>query len=300
VAALNTGLALINSEYVARFDSDDIMFPERLEKQVEFLDKHPEILAVGSQIMLIDEAGREMHIHSNPTNQTEMVKVIGRRTPMAHPSVMFRTKAVTGVGGYREFYKYAEDYDLWMRLFEVGKIINLEDCLVWYRIHKSQISKIRTEAQAIATQAVLVSHRLRKKGHPDLNVSFESPDAWYEAIPKGLFKISVDGNAPRLREILDSRYQEAKSNAEKRKIYFYAFIQLILRPRLILKVTQIKLSKFLNENFQFYPLIKKKKYYLSQKKYLLFSTIILLLFVKHPKQSFRRLKDSILIKLDRK
>ena len=128
VGTLNTGLNYSDTEFIARIDQDDLMLSNRLEIQLEYLQKNPEILCVGGQIELIDQFGAHLGFSYFPKSQWLISKTITLTSPMAHPSVMFRRVDVLGLGGYRS--NLPEDWDLWLRLYEAGKISNLDNLLV--------------------------------------------------------------------------------------------------------------------------------------------------------------------------
>lgn len=154
VDALNFGAKVSDTEYIARMDSDDLSDKSRIRKQVEFLDQNPRVDLVGTQIRLICEHGRP--------------RAGGRRYPktvlrgpflkpftceVAHPTVMFRKAAFEDSGGYRNFYakSEAEDFDLWNRMMRNGRIANLNEVLLDYRVHASQISSSRATEQRLST-----------------------------------------------------------------------------------------------------------------------------------------------------
>ena len=136
VASLNEGLALARGELVARMDADDIAFPQRFERQIAFLRDHPDVVCVGSATLEIDEAGRELVVTAYPLHDEEIQECLLKGcSTLFHPTAMIRREAVISVGGYREEMKHGEDYDLWLRLGERGRLANLEEVLLRYRIH---------------------------------------------------------------------------------------------------------------------------------------------------------------------
>jgi glycosyltransferase involved in cell wall biosynthesis len=165
VGTLNTGLNYSDTEFVARIDQDDLMFSNRLEIQLDYLQKNPEILCVGGQIELIDQFGLHLGFSYFPTSQWLISKTITLTSPMAHPSVMFRRTDVLALGGYRS--NLPEDWDLWLRLYEAGKISNLDSLLVRYRVHPNQLSRTKLYQSETARQLIQISRSLRADGEID-------------------------------------------------------------------------------------------------------------------------------------
>jgi glycosyltransferase involved in cell wall biosynthesis len=129
-AALNRGIDVSSGSYIARVDADDPSFPYRFERQVQFLDAHPDILAVGGAIVVVNEAGRRLCVLRHPSTPEEIRKTLPEYNCFFHSAMMIRRTALEQVGGYREQFLYAQDCDLWLRMNERGDLANLEDQLV--------------------------------------------------------------------------------------------------------------------------------------------------------------------------
>ena len=141
VAALNFGIDKSVAQLIARIDSDDIMVEGRLDFQKEFLSLHPEYDLVGSQMLLIDEFGNYLGSTKYPRTHRGIKRKLTYQNAIGHPSTMFRREAVLNVGGYREDFQGAEDYDLWFRLVRCGKARNLDFKFTKYRIGPHQYTK---------------------------------------------------------------------------------------------------------------------------------------------------------------
>lgn len=141
IGTLNRGLDMAMGRYIARMDADDISAPERLEKQIIYLDAHPDVHVLGSMVNLINEQGKVFGaISGYPTDPEEIHRYLLRECCLLHPSVIFRKDTVKAAGGYSVNARHAEDYDLWLRLSDQHKIANLPDKLVSYRMHRNQVS----------------------------------------------------------------------------------------------------------------------------------------------------------------
>ena len=136
VRPLNQGLKSAQGKYIARFDGDDISLPTRLEKQFTFLEDNQDIFLIGGQGIVIDEDGIELTKISCPIQVDDVKRTLLKNNCLIHPSIMFRNKNVF----YREKFKAAEDYDLYLRLLSAGyKISNLSEVLVKYRQRSDSI-----------------------------------------------------------------------------------------------------------------------------------------------------------------
>lgn len=130
--SLNHCLSIATGEYVARMDADDIAQPERLEKQVAFLDAHPEYSVVGSGIILYDAEGDKQVLLNSEIPQ---VKEMKHGVPFFHPTIIMRRAAYQALGGYvvEERTRRGQDMDLWFRFFAKGyKGYNLQVPLLRY------------------------------------------------------------------------------------------------------------------------------------------------------------------------
>lgn len=178
VQALNLGLKSTKCELVARIDSDDVMEPGRIETQVREFERKPDIILVGSSITLINENSKVIGIDLYPVLHKEILQEFLTRNPFAHPSVMYRREIISDLGGYREFFQGAEDYDLWLRLSQIGTLKNIETPLTRYRIHKNQVTRREKTTTDFATRAALTSYRLKKAGKPEIPEQFSNLNSW--------------------------------------------------------------------------------------------------------------------------
>jgi glycosyltransferase involved in cell wall biosynthesis len=158
-ATLNAGIAAARGDYVARMDADDISVPDRLRKQVAYLDTHPACVAVGAWIEVIDDAGRHIGLKTFVKTHEEISAALLRGiSPMAHPTMVMRRDALQAAGGYDARRSPSEDFDLWFRLGERGQLANLGEALLQHRRHKAAMGvreheKMKAMALAICNEA---------------------------------------------------------------------------------------------------------------------------------------------------
>lgn len=138
--SLNKGLKLAKGRYIARMDGDDISLPERFEKQIAFLDNNPDISLCGSSYKVI---GSDI-VKRLPEHNEDIKLGLLRGNCMVHSSVMIRKQILDEFSIVYDVSKEpAEDYDLWVRLLSFGKLHNLQEALLNYRVHYTQVSQKR-------------------------------------------------------------------------------------------------------------------------------------------------------------
>lgn len=140
---LNIGIRACSNEFIFRMDSDDIMLPNRLRTQYTFMIDNPDAVVCGCGMRMFDVDGLQKDIiHRNITTWDEFVK--HERPPewiLNNPTTCYKKSALLSVNCYDSKYPLAEDYDLQLRLMKkYGAIYNINDIVIYYRIHKDQIT----------------------------------------------------------------------------------------------------------------------------------------------------------------
>ena len=137
---LNLGLKLAKGKYIARMDADDISLYNRLELQINFLEKHPEFELVGSSAILINETGNKIGEISRSFDHQNILGNIFFFNPIIHPSILFKKSFFEAVGNYDEEILKAQDYELWFRMVaHSGKAFVLSEPLIEHREHSESI-----------------------------------------------------------------------------------------------------------------------------------------------------------------
>ncbi len=172
---LNAMIQETRGEYIAILEHDDVALPNRLADEVAFLDQHPEVVCVSGAQELIDEASRFLTCLQLPLTDLEIQQAaLAGHGSMCHPGVMIRRSALLELGGYNETMGLAHDLDLWLRLGEIGKLANLPQAVVRYRLHSTSLSEQHCGKQR--QEAFLACERAWKRrgieGH------FEATEPW--------------------------------------------------------------------------------------------------------------------------
>lgn len=140
-SALNLGLQHAKGKYIARFDADDVCFPDRLRKQMDFLERYHDHLAVGSDAIYISEHGETLcHFHCAYHNNEQLKKHLLTHCPFTHSSVMYRKDEVIYCSRYDEHAHNMEDHLLWVQLSKLGKFCNIKEPLIKVRFSPSSVT----------------------------------------------------------------------------------------------------------------------------------------------------------------
>ena len=146
IKTLNKGIDLCQGEYIARMDADDIAMPDRLQIQVDFMDKHPLHIMCGTNAHIIDNDGNKTGYIRNLTDNDFLQINLLFSDPFIHPSMLIR-REILETNRYDEYYKHVEDYELWCRIAPLGQVANIDKDLLQYRWHESNVSVIHSETQ---------------------------------------------------------------------------------------------------------------------------------------------------------
>ncbi len=172
--SLNEGLAAAKAPLIARMDADDVSLPDRFEKQIAYLNQHPEVVLLGASVELIDPYGVHIGDQPYPTDHETLLRRLlkGEGGCIPHPVTMYRADAVTKIGGYRSEYNNIEDLDLFLRLATIGRVANLPQQLLKYRRDTGSISHTKRENQfRLKKQVLIEAHQLHKLPVPDFDFS---------------------------------------------------------------------------------------------------------------------------------
>lgn len=167
--SMNVGIYKSRGQLIARLDSDDVALPDRLKEQVAYMRKSPDVVLLGACAFEIDMYGAIIKADDYPSNSALFKNLIKRKRFFAHSSAMFRSNIVKQLRGYNPRIKHSQDYDLWLRLSERGKIACLNKRLVKTRDHSANFSKIGEGIKKVISEGIAanVCYLLRAKGVTD-------------------------------------------------------------------------------------------------------------------------------------
>jgi glycosyltransferase involved in cell wall biosynthesis len=195
VAALNLGLESARSPYVARMDADDVSLPQRLERQVDALERERRLGLVATWVSVIDTEGRELRAHVLPHRHGDLARRLLLRNPFQHGSVVLRRDALDRIGPYRDEYGHNEDYDLWLRLAEVAELGCVPETLYRYRVHGDAVTQVD------ARDRVVRRERLR--------------DELWERFPDGAYRLGEVARPPYRGQVLRDHIADQRELARE-------------------------------------------------------------------------------------
>lgn len=170
---LNRALDAASGEYVARMDADDWSYPDRLQKQVAFMDVNPDVVISGGSMVVCDEELEEKNVRRYHLTDSEIRRKLFRYSPFSHPTIIFRTEAARRVNGFDPALFSAEDYDFYFRIGTQGLFANLNDTLVKLRTHSGSIS------QRLATRQERLTIAIRFKARAEYGYRMSRTDFAY-------------------------------------------------------------------------------------------------------------------------
>lgn len=183
-SVLNDGIRISHGRYIARMDQDDISLPERLEKQVNYLQIHPEVGICGSWAEIIGERAGE--ILKYPCAHDEIYAKMLFENALVHPTVMMRSSVIRQHGLlYDTLATHIEDYELWSRALPLVCFANISEPLLQYRLHGANTVDLHADKQHEA-RAIIYSRFLSR-----LHIEYTPSDLLlHEKI--GIFQYSQD------------------------------------------------------------------------------------------------------------
>jgi len=175
--ALRIGSELCSGEYILRMDSDDVSNPERFEKQIAYVEAHPEIDVLGTDIAEFNQSISEedKRVRACPANHSDIVKMGKKRNPMNHVSVCMKKSALIKSGGYKTLL-LLEDYYLWLHMIAADcKLANINESLVYVRVGNGFDSKRGSQERITGwkvLQDFMLEHRMISKREAKLNMLY--------------------------------------------------------------------------------------------------------------------------------
>ncbi len=153
--SLNRGIELAQGKYIARTDADDVCMPTRFEKQIGFMQAHPEVGLCGCWYQNI---GSKKGLAKYNTTHSQMVIGLLYRTQVSHSAAMLR-KAVLDMYGlhYNPEFITAQDYDLWSRMARVCELANIPEVLMQVRFHTASVSVKKKEEQLLNRNKIIAN-----------------------------------------------------------------------------------------------------------------------------------------------
>lgn len=146
--SLNVGIRHCRGHYIARMDADDIALPERLERQVRYLDEHPDVGILGCSCRLIDARGKYLGVKSRAQDDVSIRWAVLLQNPFVHPSVMLRRSVLSEYNLlYDEQFEQTQDYEFFTRILKHTRGANLSGQLLLYRHHPGDITSTSREPQ---------------------------------------------------------------------------------------------------------------------------------------------------------
>lgn len=167
--SLNKALILATGTYIARIDSDDVADPQRLEKQLQFMEKNPAYALCGSWARLIDQDGTVLGEKKSLTDYESIKKRLVFFNFFTHSSLFFRKDTITNMGSYNENLKKAQDYDLLLKVSAKYPVAIIPEFLCSNRLHQESISS-RSKKKQERCALIARWNAVWRYGYPKIDV----------------------------------------------------------------------------------------------------------------------------------
>lgn len=187
--------------YIALMDADDVCLPDRLERQLAFLESHPEVGGVGSGLEIIDENSQSTGSRSYPTSPADIRRIMPLRDVLAQPAMMLRRAAVDEIGGYNPECVCCSDYEYWLRMLEKYDFANLPEPVLRYRMSSTQLKQSKLKLTLRTTLKLQADYRKRTK--------LRSFRGWFHSLAGHLLLCLPSSAILKLFEFLTYRKKDA-------------------------------------------------------------------------------------------
>jgi glycosyltransferase involved in cell wall biosynthesis len=189
--SLNVGLKLARGKYVARTDAGDVSLPERLLKQVKYVDSNPEVSVLGTSAFRYDGNSKIIDIVHMPTAPQAMLQRIFFASPVIHVSVLMNRKIILDFGGYDEDFPIFADYELWSKLLKNGyRIRNKKQILVGYMVSPDSLGYNNPFGGSYTEACKIIQSNVHR--FANLSISFEEAANIYKLFTLSMNKISIE------------------------------------------------------------------------------------------------------------
>ena len=185
--SLNRGIELARGEYIARIDDDDVWADkEKLEKQVSFMGRNERVGVCGTQNIVIDAGGRELYQLHYETGDKAIKRCMLRRNQFPHSGVLIRKLVLDEVKFYDERYRYAQDFELWLRIGLKYELANLGKVYIKQRVNPRGVTSRKNMKQFLSFLKIAYKYRGKYSGFW-VNLPIYAREFLLNLLPKPIF-----------------------------------------------------------------------------------------------------------------
>lgn len=148
---LNRGISLARGEFIARMDADDWSYPDRFQKQIQYMEEHPNVVISGGSMEICSGNLTVLNERKYHLRDRDIRTHLFRYSPFCHATTIYRKEQVQKIGGYNVDLADAEDYDLYFRMGKIGDFGNIPDVLFKVRTHEESMSRVKARRQELLT-----------------------------------------------------------------------------------------------------------------------------------------------------
>jgi len=214
--SLNVGLNIAKGKYIARIDAGDVSMPNRLQKQVAFIEKNKDITVLGTSAFRYDESGQIIDVVHMPRSPEGRLQRIFFASPLVHISVLMKRDIIENMGGYNEEYDVLADYELWSNLTKKGYgLNNLNEILAGYLVSPESFGSKHSMGKSLLEASKIIQSNVNAL--TSLSISLKEATQLYKFLALNMYEMTLEDilNAEKL--FINIFYD---INASKREINY--------------------------------------------------------------------------------
>ena len=188
--SLNVGLNVAKGKYISRIDAGDVSMPNRLEKQVAFIENNKQIAVLGTSAFRYDESGKIIDVVHMPKSSKERLQRIFFASPIVHISVLMKREIIEKLGGYNEEYDVLADYELWSRLIKKGyKLGNLREIFAGYMVSPESFGSKHSMGKSLLEASRIIQSNVNAL--TSLSISLKEATQLYKFLAMNMYEMTL-------------------------------------------------------------------------------------------------------------
>jgi len=226
--SLNAGLNVAKGKYIARIDAGDVSMPNRLQKQVAFIEKNKDITVLGTSAFRYDESGQIIDVVHMPRSPKGRLQRIFFASPLVHISVLMKRDIIESIGGYNEEYDVLADYELWSNLTKKGYgLSNLKEILAGYLVSPKSFGSKHSMGKSLSEASKIIQSNVNTL--TSLSISLKEATQLYKFLALNMYEMTQEDILYSEKLFINIFYDINASKREINYLLFRKYLKHIIR-----------------------------------------------------------------------